>query len=75
MAVREEWVKFYVTLKTSELRRRQTLCHLQQRRAFELVQHADTRDRGERAATELQDMDDSLTEAVMQKEFPDVRVR
>jgi len=75
MAARPEWVEFLVTLPTRELRRRQTICYKQMKASHDLAQHADTRDRGERAAVELNDMADSLTEAVMQREFPNVNVQ
>lgn len=67
MSSRSDWTAHLTRYTLAELRRRQRITAGQIEAAWELMQCPDTRPRGESAMTDLQNMYDSLTEAVMIK--------
>ncbi len=67
MASRSDWVAHLMRYSLSELRRWQSLTYHQMRAAYRMMQNPDSRESGERAYRELEQMADSLTEAVMIK--------
>jgi len=64
MAPRNDWVAHLIRYKLPELRRRQRLIESQISRAHSLASNQGTSERGLIALTSLQEMSDSLVEAI-----------
>jgi len=73
MAANANWVAHLTHYSLAELRRRQRIVAAQTVAAYKLAQQPDTRPRGLRALEDLQEMADSLTEAVMIRYCPKTR--